>query len=370
MLDKKSTVTSLDTLLDRRISFGKKVRRSFFGSHRIINGYLEVTVKLGTLKNSAKRDGELVVVSRDNLRAAKATSVASSLREAIENWSEAQPKLEQIFKELEEGRRADAFEVHQDEFHSPLPRAFQWADGSAFLHHVKLVRMARKAPLPETLYTVPLMYQGGSDDFLAPTDSIPQIDFSHGTDFEGEVAVITDFVPMGISPEKALEKILLFVIVNDVSLRGLIPEELAQGFGFFQSKPSSAFAPFAVTPDELGAAWKEGRVHLPLLVDYNGQFFGNADAGHMHFHFGQLIAHAARTRNLGPGTIIGSGTVSNEDPARGSSCLAEKRMIETIANGTPQTPFMKIGDSIRIEMKDAAGRSLFGVIDQKVVKAP
>ena len=324
-------------------------------------------MKLGTLKNSNRRDGDLVVVSRDSGRAVKAAHVASSLREAVEHWHECGPKLEQLAKELEEGRRTDAFEVDQDEFHSPLPRAFQWADGSAFLHHVKLVRMARKAALPETLMTVPLMYQGGSDDFLAPREPIPQIDFAHGTDFEGEVAVVTDFVPMGIAPERALEKILLVMIVNDVSLRGLIPEELAQGFGFLQSKPSSAFAPFTVTPDELGGAWREGRLHLPLHVTYNGQIFGTADAGQMHFHFGQLIAHAARTRNLCAGTIIGSGTVSNEDPARGSSCLAEKRMIETIASGKPETPFMKVGDRICMEMKDAHGKSIFGCIDQKVV---
>jgi len=325
-------------------------------------------VKLGTLKNPRRRDGDLVVVSRDGKRAVKATSVAPSLREAIEDWANCYPKLELIAKELEEGRRTDAFEVVEEEFHSPLPRAFQWADGSAFLHHVKLVRKARNAPLPEKLFTVPLMYQGGSDDFLAPRDPIPQIDFSHGTDFEGEVAVVTDFVPMGISPEKALEKILLVMIVNDVSLRGLIPEELAAGFGFFQSKPSSSFAPFAVTLDELGDAWKDGRVHLPLLVEYNGKPFGNADAGQMHFHFGELIAHAARTRNLGPGTIIGSGTVSNEDPSRGSSCIVERRMIEQIEKGKPETPFMKAGDRVRIEMKDASGRSIFGAIDQMVVQ--
>lgn len=324
-------------------------------------------MKLATLKNSNRRDGDLVVVSRDNTKAVKATDIAPSLREAIERWSECRPKLLALSKELEEGRAALAFEVDEHELHSPMPRAFQWADGSAYLQHVKLVRKARKAPLPETLETVPLMYQGGSDDFLAPLDPIPQIDFSHGTDFEGEVAVITDFVPMGITPAKALEKILLVMVVNDVSLRGLIPQELAQGFGFFQSKPSSAFAPFALTPDELGGAWREGRLHLPLLVEYNGQFFGNADAGHMHFHFGELIAHAARTRNLGPGTIIGSGTVSNEDPARGSSCLAEKRMIEQINTDRIVTPFMKPGDRIRIEMKNEQGRSLFGAIDQTVV---
>lgn len=326
-------------------------------------------MKFGSLKSAQKRDGEFVLVSRDNSRAVRAGHIANSLREAIEDWANKKPLLEQLSKELEEGRRTDAFEVEEEEFHSPMPRAFQWADGSAFLHHVKLVRMARKAPLPETLYTVPLMYQGGSDDFLAPYDPIPQIDFAHGTDFEGEVAVVTDFVPMGTTPEEALSKILLVMIVNDVSLRGLIPAELAQGFGFFQSKPSSAFAPFAVTLDELGPSWKDGRLHLPLLVEYNGKFFGNADAGAMHFHFGQLIAHAARTRNLSPGTIIGSGTVSNEDPARGSSCLAEKRMIEQINKGEIETPFMKVGDRIRIEMKDEKGQSIFGTIDQKVVQA-
>lgn len=326
-------------------------------------------MKLGTLKNPGKRDGDLVVVSRDNSRVARATHIAPNLREAVENWAETQPKLERLFEELETNALTDSFTLHEGQFHSPMPRAFQWADGSAFLHHVKLVRMARKAPLPETLYTVPLMYQGGSDDFLAPTDPIPQIDFAHGTDFEGEVAVVTDFVPMGITAEAALHKILLVMIVNDVSLRGLIPAELAQGFGFFQSKPSSAFAPFAITPDELGPSWKDGRVHLPLLVEYNGGFFGKANAGEMHFHFGQLIAHAARTRNLSAGTIVGSGTVSNEEASAGSSCLVEKRMLEQINSGSVATPYMKAGDRIRIEMKDANGRSLFGAIDQTVVQA-
>lgn len=326
-------------------------------------------MKLGTLKNPQKRDGDLVVVSRDNRRAVRASHISMSLREAIENWPTSRPLLEQLFNELEAGRRTDAFEVDEDEFHSPMPRSFQWADGSAFLHHVKLVRLARKAPLPETLMTLPLMYQGGSDDFLAPRDPIPQIEMSHGTDFEGEVAVVTDFVPMGITPEAALDKVLLLLIANDVSLRGLVPEELAQGFGFLQSKPSSAFAPFALTVDEVGSAWKDGRLHLPLLVEYNGERFGDANAGEMHFHFGQLIAHLARTRNLSAGTIIGSGTVSNEDPARGSSCLAEKRMIETIDSGSPTTSFMKVGDRIKMEMRDERGHNLFGTIDQKVVQA-
>lgn len=329
-------------------------------------------MKLATLKSKQSRDGELIVVSKDNQRAICATHVAPSLREAIENWSEIKPKLEALYASLNDQTAAPkgAFSVDPQDLHSPLPRSFQWADGSAFIHHVKLVRMARNAPLPETLTTVPLMYQGGSDAFLAPLEDIPQIDFTHGTDFEGEVAVIVDDVPMGISPEDALKKIILFLIVNDVSLRGLIPEELAQGFGFFQSKPSSAFGPFAVTEDELGGAWLEGRIHLPLMVEYNGEFFGNADAGQMHFHFGQLIAHAARTRPLSAGTIIGSGTVSNEDRSRGSSCLAEKRMLEKIHDGVIKTPFMRTGDTIKIEMKDQLGQNIFGTIFQKVAPAP
>lgn len=322
-------------------------------------------MKLATLKSS-NRDGELIVVSQDNQRAIRAPSVAPSLREAIENWTAAKPTLESLYRQLNAGTAPNIFALSPEKLHSPLPRAFQWADGSAFIQHVKLVRMARGAPMPETLESVPLMYQGGGDAFLAPTEDIPQIDFNHGTDFEGEVGVITDDVPMGVSPEKALEKIILFVLINDVSLRGLVPEELANGFGFFQSKPSTAFAPFAVTADELSGAWNEGRVHLPLKVEYNGGFFGNADAGAMHFHFGQLIAHAARTRPLGAGTIIGSGTVSNEDTARGSSCLAEKRMLEKINDGVIKTPFMKIGDTVKIEMSDREGRNIFGTIQQKV----
>lgn len=325
-------------------------------------------MKLGSLKSSS-RDGQLIVVSRDNKYGIKATGIADSLREAVENWPECEPKLKSLYDQLNLGGLTEAFEIEKEELHSAIPRSFQWADGSAFIHHIKLVRMARGAELPETLLTVPLMYQGGSDTFLAPTEDIPQVDFAHGTDFEGEVCVITDDVPMGVSPEKALDHIKLFMIANDVSLRGLIPEELKQGFGFFQSKPSSAFSPFAVTADELGNAYREGRIHLPLLVEYNDQFFGNADAGQMHFHFGQLIAHAARTRNLSAGTVIGSGTVSNEDPTRGSSCLAEKRMLEKINDGEFKTPFMKVGDRIKIEMRDANGANIFGTIEQKVTQA-
>lgn len=324
-------------------------------------------MKLGSLK-SKSRDGELIVVSRDNSRAVKASHIAPSLREALENWPDLEPELRTLSESLNSGKAAKSFAIDAAALHSPLPRSFQWADGSAFIHHVKLVRMARNAPLPETLETVPLMYQGGSDSFLAPTEDIPQIDFGHGTDFEGEVAVILDDTPMGVSSDEALEKIRLIVLVNDVSLRGLVPEELAQGFGFFQSKPQTAFAPFAVTPDELGSAWRDGRVHLPLDIKYNGEFFGNADTGAMHFHFGQLIAHAARTRPLMAGTIIGSGTVANEDRARGSSCLAERRMLEKIHEGVFKTPFMKVGDTVEMEIFNS-GQSVFGRIAQKVVQA-
>lgn len=326
-------------------------------------------MKLATLKSSTNRDGELVVISRDNKRAAKASHIAPSLRDAIENWAECGPKLEALFNKLQNADVVEALSTADLDFHSPMPRAFQWADGSAFIHHVKLVRMARNAPLPETLETVPLMYQGGSDAFLAPTEDIPQVDFSHGTDFEGEVGVILDDVPMGVTAEEALKYIRLFVIINDVSLRGLIPAELKQGFGFLQSKPSSAFAPFAVTAEELGEAYKEGRIHLPLDVEYNGEFFGKADAGHMHFHFGQLISHLAKTRDLCAGTILGSGTVSNEDMSVGSSCLAEKRMLEKIHEGEFKTPFMKVGDTIKMEMRSPEGDNIFGTIFQKVKQA-
>lgn len=329
-------------------------------------------MKLGSLKSDS-RDGALCVVSRDLKRAVKVSDLPeqaklpSTLREAIETWSTKAPLLEQVFSELEAGKLSSkSFDVDQTKFHSPLPRAFQWADGSAFLHHIKLVRMARGAEMPPSFYHDPLIYQGGSDDFLAPHDPVPQIDFEHGTDFEGEVAIITDDVPMGISSKDALKHIKLLMIVNDVSLRGLIPNELAKGFGFFQSKPQSAFAPFAVTPDELGDDWKEGRIHRPLNVTYNGSFFGKANAGEMHFHFGELIAHVAKTRTIGAGSIIGSGTVSNENPEMGSSCLAEKRMIEKINDGEIKTPFMKVGDHIQIEMRNRQGQSIFGEIHQVV----
>lgn len=327
-------------------------------------------MKLATLKSHSSRDGELVLVSRDHQRALRAGKIAPNLLNALENWEAVHPRLNQLYNQLNDNDSdvEGSFEVDPNQMHSPLPRCFQWADGSAFIHHIVLVRKARNAPLPETLKTSPLMYQGGSDSFLAPTQDIPQIDAGHGTDFEGEVGVILGDTPMGVSPEEALNYIRLFVLINDVSLRGLIPEELAKGFGFFQSKPSSSFSPFAVTVDELGEAWDEGRVKLPLDVEYNGEFFGRANASAMHFHFGELVAHAAATRDLMAGTIIGSGTVSNEDMAVGSSCLAEKRMLEKIHDGTIKTPFMKPGDTIKMEMRNARGENIFGTIFQKVVQ--
>lgn len=325
-------------------------------------------MKLGSLK-SGGLDGELVVVSQSGKRAVKVPTIAKNLQQVMDRWSELAPKLEEVYKKLNSDSCENSFELKTSDFASPLPRAYQWLDGSAYIQHVILVRKARNAEPPATLKTVPLMYQGVSDGFLAPHDDIPFIHESHGLDFESEVCVVTDRVPMGVSAEEAQKCIRLFMICNDVSLRGLIPAELAQGFGFLQSKPASAFAPFAVTPDELGAAWKDGRVHLPLKTEYNKTVFGTPEAGEMFFSFGQLIAHAARTRTLGAGTILGSGTVSNEDLSKGSSCLAEKRMLEIIHDGKAKTPFMKPGDQIKIEMFDSSGKSIFGCIDQKVVQS-
>lgn len=325
-------------------------------------------MKFGSLKSKKNLDGEFCVVSRDLKTAVKATHLAPSLREAVEKWDEISGSLQKISDELNAGKAKDSFAVKLSDFHSALPRTWLFADGSAFIYHIKLVRQARNAALPETLETVPLMYQGESGQFLAHDEDIPQRDFAHGTDFEAEVGVVTGHVPMGTSPEDALKKIRLVVLINDVSLRGLIPAELAQGFGFFQSKPASALTPFAVTPDELGSAWKEGRVHLPLNVNLNNEFFGKANAGKMHFNFGQLVAHAARTRDLAAASLIGSGTVSNEADGVGSSCLVEKRMIEQIKHGAAQTPFMKVGDSVEIWMNDESGSDIFGHILQKVKK--
>jgi fumarylacetoacetate (FAA) hydrolase len=324
-------------------------------------------MKLASLKSKISRDGELIVVSRDNKRATKAHSIAPSLRAAIESWTTTEPLLKKLFSDLE-NNKVSSFPIVDQDLVSPLPRTFQWADASAFIQHVRLVRMARNVEPPESLKTVPLMYQGAGDQFLAPTEDIPQIDPGHGTDFEGEVGVIVNDVPMGVTATEALKSIILFVLINDVSLRSLIPFEISQGFGFFHSKPASSLAPFAVTEEELEGAWREGRIHLPLHVELNGEFFGKADAGEMHFHFGELIAHAARTRHLTAGTTIGSGTVSNEDISKGSSCIAERRMLEKIHEGVIKTPFMKVGDRVKMQMFNQHGQSIFGAIDQKVAQ--
>jgi fumarylacetoacetate (FAA) hydrolase len=323
------------------------------------------------------RDGSLVVVSKDLARCTTAGEIAPTLQAALDNWAVVAPQLEALASELEAGTGGEPFD--QGSCASPLPRAYQWADGSAYVNHVELVRKARGAEVPESFWTDPLMYQGGSDSFLGPRDDIPVADEAWGIDLEAEVAVVTDDVPMGISAEEAGKHIRLIMLVNDVSLRGLIPGELAKGFGFFQSKPSSAFSPVAVTPDELGDAWQDNKLHLPLLSQLNGTPFGKPDAGtDMTFDFGQLIAHAAKTRPLAAGSIIGSGTVSNKldgGPGKpiseggvGYSCIAEIRMIETIESGAPKTPFLQFGDRVRIEMKDADGNSVFGTIDQTVVR--
>lgn len=330
-------------------------------------------MKLASLKHG--RDGRLVIVSDDLTRCTDATRIAPTLQAALDDWTHAEPHLRELAQSLEVGA-APVERFHERACASPLPRAYQWADGSAYVNHVELVRKARGAAMPESFWTDPLIYQGGSDSFLGPRDDILlREDEGWGVDMEAEVAVIVGDVPMGVGAEEALDFIRLVMLVNDVSLRGLIPAELAKGFGFFQSKPSSAFSPCAVTPDTLGADWGDGKLRLPLLVSLNGKLFGRADAGaDMTFHFGQLIAHAAKTRPLCAGSIIGSGTVSNklnggpgkpiEEGGAGYSCIAERRMIETIATGGPKTPFMKFGDRVEIEMRDAKGRSIFGRVDQ------
>ena len=309
----------------------------------------------------------MCVVNKQLTRAVSATTVAPTLQSALEQWNTVAPALAELYQALNTGDLAGSFPFNADDFLSPLPRAYQWADGSAYVNHVELVRKARKAEMPANFWTDPLMYQGGSDAFLAPTQPIAVRDEAYGIDFEAEVAIITDHVPMGTEAAIATQHIQLLMLVNDVSLRNLIPDELAKGFGFFQSKPASSFSPIALTPDELEEAWDGQRVHLPLRSILNGQLFGEPNAGiDMTFSFPQLIAHAAKTRELCAGTIIGSGTVSNLDRSKGSSCIAEKRMLEIIEQGKPTTPFMQFGDRIRIEMLNAQGQSLFGAIDQSV----
>ena len=328
-------------------------------------------MKIATL-NEGLRDGRLIVVDRKVENGRRDFLYNCSLRDAIEEWELFEGKLRKQYDELN-GWGADemaekAFPLEFTRLAAPLPRAFQWADGSAYVNHVELVRKARGAEMPENFWTDPLIYQGGSDGFLGPREDIAVESEAWGIDFESEIAVITGDVPIGISPEDALEHVLFLMLVNDVSLRNLIPGELAKGFGFFQSKPASAFSPVAVTPDELGDAWRDGKVHLPLITRLNGEPFGSPNAGEdMTFHFGELISHAARTRHLSAGTVIGSGTVSNVDRSRGSSCIAERRMLEILEHGEAKTPFMKFGDRVEIEMLDGEGNSIFGSIDQRVV---
>ncbi|MRW83297.1 fumarylacetoacetate hydrolase [Pseudoduganella sp. FT26W] len=322
-------------------------------------------MKLATLKDGT-RDGQLMVVSRDLKSAQLADGVARTLQRALDDWTFISPQLDAIYQELNRGGARRRFDFEPRNCMAPLPRAFQWADGSAYVNHVELVRKARGAELPASFWEEPLMYQGGSDDFLGPSDDIVLAHEEWGIDFEAEVAVITDDVPMGATADQSLQRIRLVMLANDVSLRNLIPDELAKGFGFVQSKPATSFSPVAVTPDELGDAWKGGKVHLPLLSTWNDKLVGKPHAGvDMVFNFPQLIAHLAKSRNVRAGSIIGSGTVSNKDAKRGYSCIAEQRCLEMIAGGAPLTPFMAFGDTIRIEMLDD-GKSVFGAIEQTV----
>ncbi len=333
-------------------------------------------MKLASLAHG--RDGRLVVVSKDLTRATDAFPVVATLQAALDDWQRHAPRLADLAEGLDHGS-VPSFRFHEHDCAAPLPRAYQWLDGSAYVNHVDLVRKARGAQMPESFWTDPLMYQGGSDASLGPRSPVHARSEEHGIDFEAEIAVVTGDVPMGVTAAEALGHIRLVMLANDVSLRNLIASELAKGFGFVQSKPPSAFSPVAVTPDELGGAWRDGKLHLPLLTQVNGKPFGKPDAAvDMTFDFGALIAHAAKTRPLGAGTIIGSGTVSNRDKAGGPglpvakgglgyACIAEQRMVETILEGAAATPFLRFGDSVRIEMKDAAGHSIFGAIEQDIL---
>ena len=323
-------------------------------------------MKLATLKDGT-RDGTLIVVARDLKHAIKADDIVPTLQAALDDWDYASPQLTDRYDALNRSPGGRAFEFDPKQCASPLPRAYQWADGSAYTNHAELIRKARGADMPKSYRRDPLMYQGGSDAFLGPCDDIVLESEEWGIDLEAEIAVVTGDVPMGLPAKKAEDCIRLVMLANDVSLRELVPAELAKGFGFFHSKPSSAFSPVAVTTDELGAAWDGGKVSLPLVVQVNGEELGRPNAGvDMTFEFPKLISHAAMTRVLGAGAIIGSGTVSNADRSTGSACIAEKRAIETIAEGKPATPYLKFGNRVRIEMFDAAGNSIFGAIDQQV----
>lgn len=322
-------------------------------------------MKLASLKND--RDGTLIVVDRKLERAVKVAEIAATLRQALENWAAVGPKLSVVSEALEIGKASTAFRLNMKDLAAALPRAPQFVDGSAYLAHVERVRKARGAEMPPSFLNDPLMYQAVSDGFLAPTEPIRVASEDYGIDFESEVGVVVDDVPMGVTPAETAEHIKLILLINDVSLRNLIPAELGKGFGFLQGKPRSALSPVAVTPDELGEAWKDGKLHLPLVTHLNGKLFGEPNAGaDMQFSFPQLIAHAAKTRPLAAGTLIGSGTIANRDESKGSSCLAEKRVLEIIKSGKAITPFMKFGDRVRIEMFDGHGASIFGAIDQTV----
>jgi fumarylacetoacetate (FAA) hydrolase len=336
-------------------------------------------MKLATL-NDGTRDGQLIVVSRDFARAVSATSVAPTMQAALDDWHDVVAGLARLADELERASPRGVMPFHPKEVLAPLPRAYHWVDGSAYVNHVELVRRARGAEMPASFWEDPLVYQGGSDDFLPPLADAPFVSEDHGIDFEAEIAVVTDDVPMGVSREDAGAHIRLVMLVNDWSLRNLIPGELAKGFGFYQSKPATAFGPLAVTPDELGSAWDGGKINLPLVSHVNGQLFGRPNAGiDMTFDFPRLIAHIARTRRARAGTILGSGTISNKlddgpgkrilDGGAGYSCIAEQRTIEMIEQGKPVTTFLKFGDTVRVEMFDSDDRSIFGAIDQRVVKA-
>jgi fumarylacetoacetate (FAA) hydrolase len=325
-------------------------------------------MKLATLKNGS-RDGQLVVVARDLSRALDASSIAQTLQQAIENWESVEPRLKALANQLNAGQASDAFAFDPAQAMAPLPRAYQWCDGSAFLSHGALMQKAFNLEPIDGVEHTPLMYQGAGDDFLGSRDDIVLPSEQQGIDFEGEFVVLVDDVPMGCAAEQAMQHIKLILQINDVSLRALAPREMRTGFGFLQAKPSSSFAPLAITPDELGDAWRDGRVHLPLQVHWNDQWFGHPHGGQMNFSFGQLIAHAALTRRLGAGTLIGSGTVSNTDRSAGSACIAERRAIEMIEQGAAQTGFMRFGDRVQMDVLGSDGQSLFGAIDQRVVQA-
>jgi fumarylacetoacetate (FAA) hydrolase len=326
-------------------------------------------MKLGSLKEGG-RDGTLIVVSRDLTCAVRATGIAATLQQALEQWDQLAPRLEELFAALQAGHAEDAFELDIAALAAPLPRAYEFVDGSAYLPHVERVRRARGAEVPASFYSDPLMYQATSAGFYGPRDPVQVPSEDYGIDLEAEIVVITDDVPMAVSPQQAAAHIQLIGLVNDVSLRNLIPAELAKGFGFLQSKPRSALSPVFVTPDELGDAWRHSKLHLPLLTHVNGAWFGAPEAGEdMQFDFAQLIAHAARTRPLSAGTIVGSGTIANHDTSRGASCFAEQRVVETLRDGKPSTPFMSFGDVVRIEMLDRDGASIFGAIEQRIERA-